>query len=185
MLLCVLSMIRCVFTIIHFHLVYDFVKSRPPGRKMVKMFNFLSLIWLSAFLGHIWYQCLCNILQWYRWGCILLWIWTRAVNVSAIFTITLEAFCSSFDYLPSSVIFMFTQVNIIIRSPSMHNNNLLRFTLPVLFFSLESSTSPLSSNSASLQIKAWLVKCLMKTLSKYQKLEFLHMLSWMFMRIFW
>ena len=60
------------------------------------------------------------------------------INILAIFTITLEAFCSSFDYLPSSVIFLFTQVNIIIRNPTMHKNNLqnVHLGLPYLYCSL-------------------------------------------------
>ena len=43
MLLGVMSMSRCVFTILHFHSVYKFVKSRPPGRKMVSILNNLMV----------------------------------------------------------------------------------------------------------------------------------------------
>ena len=35
MLLMVMSIIRCIFTIVHFHLICNFVNSKPPGRKMV------------------------------------------------------------------------------------------------------------------------------------------------------
>ena len=35
MLLTIMSMSRCVFTITHYYFIYNFVKSRPPGRKMV------------------------------------------------------------------------------------------------------------------------------------------------------
>ena len=31
----VMSIIRCIFTIVHFHLICNFVNSKPPGRKMV------------------------------------------------------------------------------------------------------------------------------------------------------
>ena len=35
MLLAVLSFIRAILTVLHFHLISSFVLSKPPGRKMV------------------------------------------------------------------------------------------------------------------------------------------------------
>ena len=63
---------RIMFTVAHYYLVAAFVRSKPPGRKMVWMlaseFIYDCVQHRYCILGYLRYQCVCMLLQRYRKG---------------------------------------------------------------------------------------------------------------------
>ena len=131
MLLMIISFTRALLAIVHYFFLSSFVSSRPPGRKMVNVLKFnimhcnicilipqvtSDINVYATFFGNlgqllIKFQTKMKILSFIIFSSLNIVL--KAYYILAIFSMSFLALIYSiFGYLPSALIFMFTQIYI-------------------------------------------------------------------------